>query len=160
MGLDPSWHDKIRYLFNKPGWFPQELGGYRPAPSVDKTRYQKYDTPSPMALSYYVLFQYVICLVGTAMFLFNQTKFSMQQKALVAVLISLTVMNCGVLFERKSWVFFSEWSRIILYPVTLIAAAAVLGWPAFYMGAAAGYLLVSVTWFYFITRSKPDVHKV
>ena len=67
MGKDlkriPSWTDKIKYLFKKPGWLPAYLGGYRPAPEVDKTTYQKYDTPAPMMLNLYVLFQYTYALL-------------------------------------------------------------------------------------------------
>ncbi len=43
MRMIPSWADKIRYLFNKPGWFPASLGGHRPAPPVDRERYHKYE---------------------------------------------------------------------------------------------------------------------
>ena len=147
-----SWRDKILYLVKKPGWFPENLGGYRSAPAVDKAHYHKYETPSPVSMDYYVLFQYVICLLGTAFFLFNQTRFSIQEKALVAVLISVAVMNCGVLFEQKQWVFVSEWARIVLYPAALILATVLLDWPMAYIWLAAGYLLVSVFWFYSLTR--------
>jgi len=143
----PSWGDKIRYLFNKPGWFPQSLGGYRPAPPVDKAHYHKYDTPAPISLSYYVLFQYAICLGATAFFLFTQGNFNLGQKAIVTILISLTVVNCGVLFENRSWVITSEWSRIILYPLALIALTFYQQWPTWLIGAAAAYLVVSTIWF-------------
>src|SRR5688572_28268630 len=68
----PSWSDKIKYLFKKPGWLPDYLGGYRAAPEVTKETYKKYETPSALSLNLYVLFQYVLCLVGTSLFLFMQ----------------------------------------------------------------------------------------
>ncbi|MBL7866097.1 MAG: sterol desaturase family protein, partial [Cyclobacteriaceae bacterium] len=88
-----SWGDKFRYLFKKPGWLPESLGGYRPAPAVDKAHYIKYDTPAPAVLSYYALFQYIICLGATAVFLFNQGTFTMMEKAIAAILISISVVN-------------------------------------------------------------------
>ena len=95
------WKDKGKYLFMKPGWLPEELGGYQAAPDVDSVSYQKYHTPSPVELNWYVLFQYVLCLAGTALFLFNQSKFDFSEKAFFTVIISIVVVNCGVLFENK-----------------------------------------------------------
>lgn len=147
-----SWRDKIRYLFNKPGWLPENLGGYRPAPAIDSAHYHKYDTPAPVALNYYVLFQYIICLAGTGAFLFSQAKFSLGEKALVSVLISIVVVNCGVLFENKRWVFISEWLRIILYPLAAIALCVYFQLPFYYAVLAVVYMVVSVSWFYIVYK--------
>ncbi len=148
----PSVSDKIRYLFNKPGWLPKSMGGYRPAPPVDKAHYHKYDTPAPADLSYYVLFQFVVCLAGTAYFLFNQPAFSLLQKAVVSVLISISVVNCGVLFEHRKWVVISEWLRIILFPIGLMALVVSLGLSVYYIWGAAVYLVISSVWFYKIPK--------
>jgi len=142
----PKWTDKVRYLFNKPGWLPLELGGYRAAPAVDKATYVKYDTPSPVLVNYYVLVQYLICLAATAFFLFNQRNFDLYEKALAAILISWWVVNCGVLFERKKWVWLAEYARI----VTFGAGAALLTWyfsmhPLYYIVAGI-YMTGSLVW--------------
>ncbi|MBY0433325.1 MAG: sterol desaturase family protein [Cyclobacteriaceae bacterium] len=147
-----SWRDKIRYLFNKPGWLPENLGGYRPAPAIDSAHFHKYDTPAPVALNYYVLFQYIICLAGTGAFLFSQAKFSLGEKALVSVLISIVAVNCGVLFENKRWVFISEWLRIILYPLAAIVLCIYFQLPLYYTVLAAVYMVVSVSWFYIVYK--------
>lgn len=149
----PSWADRLRYLFKKPGWLPESMGGYRPAPAVDKAHYHKYDTPSPTVLSYYALFQYVICLGATAFFLFNQGSFTLTEKAIAAVLISISVVNCGVLFEGKRWVYAAEWARIVLYPAALAAGTFFLGLPAFWLAIAAAYCIVSVVWFYQVPKA-------
>lgn len=153
----PSWMDKIRYLFNKPGWLPASLGGYRPAPAVDKAHYQKYDTPAPAILSYYVLFQYVICLVATAVFLFNQGNYTMAEKAVAAILISISVVNCGVLFEHKRWVYIAEWIRIVSYPAGLILLAVVNGWPTILVAGSAIYGLISIAWYYHVPKTHAPV---
>lgn len=158
MGKDlkriPNLTDKIRYLFNKPGWLPEYLGGYQAAPEVDKTTYKKYDQPSGMSLNLYVLFQYVLCIMGTALFLFNTTKFTLPQKAFIAVLISIVVVNCGVMFENKAWVKVSEWLRIILYPA-LLAVLVNLYELSFWLYILAGvYFIISAIWFASITKQQ------
>ncbi len=150
----PRWSDKVRYLFKKPGWLPDYLGGYRAAPEVDKTTYRKYDTPSVIALTRYVLFQYVLCLGGTALFLFRQKnadgsdRFTTLENLFITILISLVVVNCGVLFEGKVWVKWSEWLRIILYPIILLVATYFNAWPMGLYGVAVVYCIISASWFY------------
>lgn len=153
----PKWSDRIKYLFKKPGWLPDYMGGYRAAPHVDKAAYKKYDTPAPVMLNYYVLFQYVLCLVATALFLFNSGKFTLGEKALITVLISLAVVNCGVLFENRKWVVWSEWLRIILYPALLIAFTYVLNLSWWCYVVAIIYFVISFTWFYAITKKHATV---
>lgn len=161
MGKDlkriPVWSDKIRYLFKKPGWLPDYLGGYRTAPDVDKATYHKYDTPAPLSLNLYVLFQYVLCLVGTSLFLFNASRFSLGEKALFTVLISVVVVNCGVLFENRTWVKWSEWTRIVVYPLLLGLATWRFELNLVYYGIAVAYFAISFVWFYSITRNQVHV---
>ena len=109
-------------------------------------------------MNYYVLFQYVLCLVGTSLFLFNQTKFALAEKAFIAVLISIVVVNCGVLFENRPWVRFAEWARIIAYPALLIVLTLVNQWSSLWILVAVVYMVVSVTWFYLLTRSHAVAH--
>ncbi len=158
MKMITSWRDKIRYMFNKPGWMPEYLGGHRPAPPVDKALYQKYNTPTPVELNYYVLFQYIVCLVVTALFLFNQSKFTLTEKAIIASMISVVVVNCGVLFENKSWVKVSEWIRITTYPAGLIIVTFLYNLSFHYIIVAAIYFIISFTWFYSLSHN-PHVVK-
>lgn len=164
MGKDlkqiPTWSDKIKYLFKKPGWLPDYLGGYRAAPPVDKSTYKKYDTPSSVTLNLYVLFQYVLCLAGTSLFLFNASKFSLSEKAMITVMISIVVVNCGVLFENRSWVRYAEWIRIVVYPALF---GAVIYWnalPSWLYGVALLYLTISTIWFNVITKQLRYVQAV
>ncbi len=147
-----SWKDKLRYLFNKPGWLPESMGGYQAAPEIDRRTYRKYDTPGPMLLNYYVLFQYVLCLITLSVFLFKQNEFSTESKVVAAIFFSLWVVNCGVLFENRRWVWSAEWIRLFLYPVM---AAALVFWfhisPAWNAPCAA-YLIISGVWYYKIRR--------
>lgn len=153
----PYWRDRIKYLFMKPGWLPDYLGGYRRPPEVDRKTCQKYDTPAPMALNLYVLFQYVLCLVGTAVFLFNANQFSLGEKSIVTALITITVVNCGVLFEQRRWVRVAEWARILVYPALLAVLTFMNGWSPIWYLIALLYFIVSTTWFYSLHRRHEDV---
>jgi sterol desaturase/sphingolipid hydroxylase (fatty acid hydroxylase superfamily) len=147
-----SWSDRVKYLFMKPGWLPKSLGGYRPAPEVDKSNYRKYTTTAPMLLNLYVLFQYILCLGGTSLFLFNAGKFDLGEKLFIAALVSFTVMNCSVLFEQRRWVKWAEWLRIIGYPVLLTILTTLNGWPVWLHAVAGVYLFISSIWYYSILK--------
>ncbi len=153
----PRWRDRIRYLFKKPGWLPEDMGGYRAAPEVDKAAYKKYDTPAPVALNWYVLFQYLLCLVGTSLFLFNARDFDLPEKIFATTLIGIVVVNCGVLFEQRTWVKWAEWIRIFLYPSILVAMTYLNQWPAWLHALAIVYFVVSFTWFYSLQKSDATV---
>lgn len=148
----PKWTDKVRYLFKKPGWLPDYLGGYRAAPEVDKTSYKKYDTPAPIMLNWYVLFQYILCLGCTAMFLRNAGQFTLMEKSGITILIALVVVNCGVLFENRTWVRWSEWMRIFVYPVILSVLTVWNNWSPWWHVVSFVYFAISFVWFYTIQK--------
>jgi len=147
-----KWEDKFRYLFKKPGWLPDYLGGYRPAPAIDKGTYKKYDTPAPALLNWYVVFQYVLCLVGTALFLFKADSFALAQKGLISLMVCIVVVNAGVLFENRAWARYSEWIRIFVFPGLLAMMCLINGWASWLYVLAVAYFLISAGWFYFIQR--------
>jgi alkylglycerol monooxygenase len=142
----PRWTDKVKYLFKKPGWLPADMGGYRTAPVVDKNTYRKYETPAPVLLNYYVLAQYIICLGATATFLFTQGKLDLTMKLTGAVLLSWWVVNCGVLFEQKSWVRAAEYIRIILFSMGLVLATYYFQFPSVLYFIAVFYGFGSTLW--------------
>lgn len=157
--LITNWKDKIKYFFMKPGWLPEYLGGYRPAPEVDKEHYHKYNTPASVSLNLYVLFQFILCLGGTALFLFSQKlpdgsdRFSLLENAGITILIAIVIVNCSVLFEHKLWVKRAEWLRIILYPVLLSLLTYYLDWPHWLWIASGTYFIVSALWYFRITKA-------
>ncbi|HYG04204.1 MAG TPA: sterol desaturase family protein [Chryseosolibacter sp.] len=153
----PKWTDRFRYLFKKPGWLPEYMGGQRAVPEIDRATYKKYDTPSPMSLNLYVLFQYILCLGGTALFLFNADKFSLSEKAFITLLISIVVVNCGVLFEQRKWVKLLEWARIVVYPLLLSYFTLYLEWPGWLHMVSLAYLVISISWFYSLQRQHGQV---
>jgi len=79
------------------------------------------------------------------------------EKAFIAVLIAIVVVNCGVMFENKAWVKVSEWLRIILYPA-LLAVIVNLYELSFWLYILAGaYFIISAIWFASISKQQQHV---
>ncbi|MES2731053.1 MAG: sterol desaturase family protein [Bacteroidota bacterium] len=142
----PYWKDKIRVLFMPPGWRPAYMGGPIPIPEVDRTLYRKYDPSSPKPLNYYVLFQFVVTLVGASVFLFTVGKLDLTTKALSSLLIIWAIMHCGGLFELRNWVYLLEWLR-------LTVSCLVIGFlvkehlpSALLIPVLVGFWLISAAW--------------
>jgi sterol desaturase/sphingolipid hydroxylase (fatty acid hydroxylase superfamily) len=151
-----GWGDKLRFILNKPGWYPKEMGGYQPAPPIDKGSYRKFDTPNSRGINYYVLYQYTIALIGTAFFLFNQASFLLSEKILFATLIIFQVVICGALFENKSWVLQTERIRIIIYSALSIYFSYLNMWNPVLLYAGIIYFIIS---FLALTFLKNQVHE-
>jgi alkylglycerol monooxygenase len=118
-----SWKDKIFFLFKKPGWRPEYLGGPMPIPEVDKNSYKKFDTEGSLKVNLYVLFQYVVTLAGTALFLFQEKSFGIADKVLISALIVIAIFSSGAFFEKQKNVMIIEVSRLLISAGGLIFLA-------------------------------------
>lgn len=141
-----STTDKIKYLFMKPGWFPEYLGGYRKAPEVDRASYHKYDTPSSPFLNFYVLFQYAVLLVITSYFLFNLNSFTLPEKLALAAFIAFSTVTAGGLFEHKNWIVWAEKFRLVIILGTGIWLASQFQWNWLMLMGAGLYFAISWLW--------------
>src|SRR5690606_22985729 len=130
------------------------------APDVDRSSFVKYDTPAPLQLGLYVLFHYVLAVIGTALFLFNQENFTLLEKGIITGVVCWVVVNCGVLFENRPWVIRAEWLRIILLPALLTGAVYLYNLPAWLHMVALAYFLISAVWLHAVLRKTPLSHSV
>ena len=110
--------DKVKLLFNKPGWLPESQGGYR-APQSISGNYEKYETRISMKLNYYVLFQYVILLAATSFFLFNIEQFTRMEQLVLGAFIVYSIAVFGSLLEFKAWAKIAEIVRVVVIFVLL-----------------------------------------
>ena len=117
----PKMSDKFRYVFQKPGWLPESLGGYRAPYDIDMSTYKKYDIKSMKSVNTYVFIHYIILLIGTAFFLFGMERFdeNLVEKSALASLIILSTVSFGALFESRTWAKNLEILRLILIPLSL-----------------------------------------
>jgi alkylglycerol monooxygenase len=76
----------------------------------------------------------------------------MPEKVLGTALISIVVVNCGVLFEQRQWVKWLEWVRIFVYPALLAALTYYNGWSMWNYAVAIVYFAISFTWFYSLQK--------
>ena len=155
-----SLQNKIKYIFKKPGWYPEELGGYQAAPLVDKNNYEKFETRSFPAVNYYVLFQYILTLASTAFFLFNKSSYTLNESAFFVFLIIITIVNCGALFEFKNWVLLAEKVRITLFSGIMIFLSFINAWDIMLLTAGLVYLFVSMIWLFNIDFNRSEVPEI
>ncbi len=115
----PGWLNKLKVLFYKPGWLPEEMGGYRDPQPVDTSEYQKFDIAVPSWVNVYVLSQYVLVLAFTSLFLFQLPQFSMAEKTGYISLIFVSVVTLGRLLEGKRKAVLHECLRWLLVAVAI-----------------------------------------
>ena len=150
--------DQVKYIFSKPGWLPDSMGGIRKVQPVNKNAFQKYDTSSMRSVNFYVLFQYALAMVATALFLFNKSQFTLNESAFVTGMIIITIVNCGALFEGKNWVMMAESIRIILFSGISLYFSFVNSWDMLLLIGGIAYLIISSMWLYFAGLPKQSVH--
>ena len=110
--------DVFKLLFNKPGWFPEYLGGTFEVTEVE-TGYKKYDEQSPK-LNLYIFFQFLIYLGMTALYFFKNMDFTVELKVLFAIWILISTVSFGLLFEKSNKLIHAlEILRVLSIPILL-----------------------------------------
>ena len=106
--------NKLALLWNPPGWLPEENGGMRFPPGVDKLTYSKFTVKIDRTLSIYLFIHFLFVLGGTAFFLFNFTKFEMSENLALSGMLIFSVVSLGLLFEARKFAWIIELSRLLL----------------------------------------------
>ncbi len=84
-----------------------------PQHEFNAANYHKYDTTISPQINYYILGQYTLILGGATVFLFSADAYSLVIRVLLAVLIIWAIVNCGALFENKTWATPAEIARLL-----------------------------------------------
>ncbi len=116
----PGFLNKLKVLFYKPGWRPDELGGYQAAPEVNNESYTKFDVHPHVALIRYVFVQFVAVLSFTALFLFTHANYDFYIKLALAIYIMWSIGQLGILMENKSKWIPAEFIRLVATSAILI----------------------------------------
>ncbi|REG94236.1 sterol desaturase family protein [Algoriphagus antarcticus] len=155
----PNWSDRVKYLFYKPGWLPDYLGGYR-APKEVEADFQKFDTVVPPSLNWYVFAQYIFVLVLTGLFLFKVDSFTWLPKVLVTALIIWTTVSFSGVFEKRNWYLPQEVLRILAFSgVVFFLIQSLLPLPII-VGALSAYSLASFFWLWKNQQLKSQIHSI
>ena len=121
--------DRLRVLWKRPGWRPDELGGSLAPTEVDRATYRKYDAAPPAALRVYVLVQFAAVTAGAVAFLGAASRLSPVSRAAWATVILLGLLSLGGLLDRRDWAAPLEAVRLAL-TAALLARALQAGVPA------------------------------
>lgn len=110
--------DGVKLLFNKPGWFPDYMGGTHSVKEVEPT-YKKYDVQNKKR-NVYIFTQFLIFLGLSAFFFFKYSAFDQNYKVAFALWIASSTMIFSLLFEtNQKWVFTLEGLRALSIPALL-----------------------------------------
>ncbi len=151
MTLANSWRDKWHIFIGTPDWKPANLAKLNPNTTFSPQTYHKYDTHVSLRLNYYVLFQHLITLVGTSIFLFGYEAMPLHLRIATATFVLITLINVGALLETRPWVWLAEYMRLL---VTLIAFVLLFPAQPFGIIIAVIYTLLSAVWLKLCTTTK------
>lgn len=144
------WRDRLRLIWARPGWQPEELGGYQAPPPVDPTR-QPYRPRVTRLMQAYIGVQFALVLGGLVALMVNWPDLSTFYKASCFGILLLSTMICGAVLENKRWVLVAEYFRLALVAVTLntLYYFAYLDWFIVMLVASGVGLVLFNLWFTF-----------
>lgn len=90
----------------------------------------------------YVLYQLGVSLAALFFFILFEKNIPVHQQVIFTGVLLLTLINCGAIMEQKRWVFYIEYSRMIL-----VALSVVLLFPGAY--TAAMLIMAALLLYYF-----------
>lgn len=106
---------KIRVLFGK----PSDINPGVREEAEELFNIQQNKGPINKPLNRYVIWQIVILLIGLFLFILFEHYLTLPVKTGLALIIILTLINCGAIMEQKRWIFLVEFLRftvILLMP--------------------------------------------
>src|SRR5712691_9314596 len=112
--------DKLRMFVARPGWNPEDLGGFRPAPEVDRATARKFATAAPAGLQAYVALQFTIVLV-LGVYVLADASWTPALRWTAAAFIPATLVVCAALLEQRRWAFAAEGARVLAAALALSA---------------------------------------
>lgn len=110
----PAFRDRLRYIFFKPGWLPDSMGGYRKPGEIIGNEV-KFNIEYPKKMNKYILFQYIFLLAFTAFFLFNTSKISLVEIVIGTSLIIWGTISFSGIFEMYRMAFLWEIIRLVSF---------------------------------------------
>ncbi len=118
--------DKILMFVKPPGWYPEDLGGFSPAPQLERPT-KKFDPPLPRRTAVYCALQFVQALSLAAAIPALAGDFEPLALWLAAGLVTWSLLNTGVLAEGRRWAVGSELVRVIATPLLCVPLVPTIG---------------------------------
>lgn len=108
----PHFVDKVRLIFNSPGWTPN---GQMAIEKVNADVYRKFDFNIPRPLAAYTFFQFIVLIAFTALFLFTAQDQSTSNLILGLAAILIGLFGVGAIFEHSRRAKSFEPLRVLLF---------------------------------------------
>jgi len=143
--------DRVKLLWSRPGWAPDDLGGFVPPPEVSRATTAKHDPALPPGLGAYVLAQLALLTVGTTAFLLGASGLPWPSRVLLATMLVLGLASLGGLLDRRRWALGLEPLRLATSAVVLAVAPIGPG----VVAAGVGLLALSALWLLWWIRRSP-----
>lgn len=144
--------DKIKVFIKPPGWYPANLGGFKYAPEIDVSTYQKFDTQTNVAIIFYVTVQFLVALGAGSALLFLYAKMTFVSIVVAAIFVIFTLLSCGALLERKKWLKYFEYFRLVTSILMLILFKDLAIFNTLLI-AVITLQSISLIWFYFLQNT-------
>jgi sterol desaturase/sphingolipid hydroxylase (fatty acid hydroxylase superfamily) len=111
--------DQVRIFFERPGWRPDELGGFE-APMPIPTPLTLYDPPLSTRLRSYAALQFIQLLGLLVILLPEAVAKGGGELVLGCLAISWGLLGVGAVLDGRSWAGPCEWLRIVATPLLLV----------------------------------------
>jgi alkylglycerol monooxygenase len=148
--------DRLRVLWQRPGWRPADLGGPLRPPEVDRASYVKFEVPLDRPRKLYVLAQFLPVLLATAPFVQSSERFEAQPRLVAAALIAWSLLSIGGLIERRPWALGLESTRL----VALALAGTLLPSPLAVRASLVLLAVASLVWVRRLEKPLPLIPEV
>ena len=107
---EKGFANKLKMLFGPPDTIDPEIrGGLEKQFGITNNSRSAGDE-----LNRYVVFQVISSLVILFFFILFEHRLSWPIQTLLIFLILITLVNCGAILEQRRWIFYLEYSRIVL----------------------------------------------
>ena len=143
----PKWRDKVKMIFAKPGWLPEEMGGYQDAPAIEKND-QKYNNDN-RSMRIYVTVQFLLITCGLIAYMYHFENLSVFFQWTLAGLLILSATICGAILENKKWLYIAEYAKLIMTVLCLnvLYYLNYMDWFLIMLICSSIGFLLLVTWF-------------
>lgn len=108
-----NWKNKLKMIFAKPGWTPNGRPIEEQIAEVDLNR-SKYHPIVPIGLGIYAFVQFAFIMWAVVAYMNHFSELSTFFQWFFAGLMVLSMSICGGILEKKKWVFFAEYVRLIM----------------------------------------------
>ncbi|MCB1041897.1 MAG: sterol desaturase family protein [Acidobacteria bacterium] len=108
------WRDKVRVFTKAPGWFPQDMGGFKPPPPVSHVP-AKYGPELTPEFKIYIWAQFAWLVMATFVFLFQFQRYEWAVQASFTLWVLVGLWAIGGLSENKRAFRWVELVRLLLW---------------------------------------------